>query len=141
MAETRLWQKVLKPLMPRGKFTRIENAEAGPGTPDVHYRLTETDGWLELKDARHPNSDVPFPNENVGLHKTQLHWLKEYISYGGLAWIVARVGKRIFWIHGRHFSAFNGATMKRLHALSAYVMDQDSPDVRKIKKLLQGEDR
>lgn len=140
MSETRLWTW-LKPYLPRGQYTRVETGETGPGTPDVHYRLNTNDGWIELKDSRHPNADVPFKNEDDGLHKSQKVWIRGYVVFDGIVWIAARVGKEIFWVPGKNAEVFNGASLRRLRAISAHVTDSSKPDVRKIKQLLQGEDQ
>lgn len=140
MAEKALW-KWLKLYCPKGKYTRVENGEAGPGTPDVYYRLRANSGWIEMKDARHPNSLIPFRNEDVGLHKSQRDWIQEEVTLGGLVWIVARVGKQILFVHGKYCQAFNGARMTRLLRFSALTIDQNNPgpSVRRLKQLLEGD--
>lgn len=139
MAETQLWEW-LKPLCPQGHYTRVENGEAGPGTPDVYYRLPMTSGWIELKDARHPKSKIPFPNEKVGLHLSQRIWIREEVTLGGLVWIVARVGKEILWISGTYHDKFNGASIQSLRRMSrlTFSMTDNQIPVRKIYLQLNG---
>lgn len=138
MAENQLW-KWLKPYCPQGHYTRVENGDVGPGTPDVNYRLLTQEGWIELKDARYPTADIPFPNEKHGIRRTQLRWIADHVFFGATVWIVARAGDEIFFIHGKNVAAVNGATRKRLRSLSVYVL-RDKPNVRKIRSMLTGED-
>jgi hypothetical protein len=140
MAETNLW-KWLKPYCPQGRYSRIESLDTAPGHPDVSYRIREASGTIELKDARSKRPTIPFPDEDKGLHRSQINWIRDEIFFGGLVWIVARVGPEIFWLHGKHYSIFNGATLVRLRRFSSLVMDQSDPakSVRKIKQLLEGD--
>lgn len=139
MSETNLW-KWLRPYCPQGRYTRVENPDAGPGTPDVNYRITGAEGWIELKHARGKQPTVPFPNEDKGLHKSQLNWIRDQVTFSGIVWVVARVGDEIFWIHGERARAFNRATLKRLRFLSTYVLDMKGKvHVGKIKRMLEGE--
>lgn len=140
MSERTLWTW-LRPYCPAGQYTRVENGEAGPGTPDVHYRIPEGSGWIELKEARNPTSEVPFPNDKVGLHKSQKKWISEHVTFGGTVFIVARIGEEIFWIPGKYAEAFNEASQRRLRHLSALVHTHEilTPTIRKIKQLLGGE--
>jgi hypothetical protein len=139
MSEKNLW-KWLKPYCPLGRYTRVENPDAGPGTPDVNYRISKAEGWIELKDARSKKPTIPFPNEDVGLHRTQLNWIKDQVLFNGIVWVVARVSDQIFWVPGKYADSFNGGTMRRLRGLSALVIDSKAPhlSVRRIKELLEG---
>lgn len=137
MAEVQLW-KSLKPWLPQGRYSRIETPDTAPGSPDVNYRIVKAEGWIELKDARGKNPAVPFPNVDKGLHISQLGWIREQILFGGIVWVCARVGDQVFWVPGKNAGAFNGATMKRLKAHSHYVHG-DKPEVRKLKRMLEGE--
>jgi hypothetical protein len=138
LAETNLWTW-LKPYCPRGQYTRVENGEVGPGTPDVHYRVPGCTGWIELKDARSKNAKIPFPNPDVGLHKSQIRWIGEHVLYGGTVWIVPRIGKLILFIPGKYYSSFNGATLTRLQFLSKLAIDMTdpAPSLKKLKQLLE----
>lgn len=139
MSEKNLW-KWLKPYCPLGRYTRVENADAGPGTPDVNYRINRAEGWIELKHARGKNPTVPFPDEKKGLHTSQLNWIRDQILFGGIVWVVARVGDQVLWIHGSKAGAFNGATLKRLQRLASLTLDVNSAgqSLRRIKELLEG---
>ena len=139
MAETQLWEW-LKPFCPRGHYTRIENGEAGPGTPDVYYRLPTNSGFIELKDARHPKAKIPFPNERVGLHLSQRIWIREEVALGGVVWIVPRIGKEILFIPGFWGGKFNGmplVPLRELASLQFWMTDPKIP-VKKIYNLLTG---
>jgi hypothetical protein len=138
MAEVNLWAW-LKPYCPRGQYTRVENGEVGPGTPDVHYRVPGCTGWMELKDARSKKAKIPFPNPDVGLHKSQIRWIGEHVLYGGTVWIVARIGKLILFIPGKHYAAFNGATLSRLRFMSKLELDMNdpAPALKYLKQILE----
>jgi hypothetical protein len=137
VAEVQLW-KWLRPWLPRGRYSRIESPDTAPGFPDVNYRIAKAEGNIELKDARSKNPTIPFPNEDKGLHRSQLNWISDQVFFNGIVWVVARVGPQVFWVSGIHAGAFNGATMKRLKFLASYV-HEDKPDVRKLKRMLEGE--
>lgn len=140
MAEKALW-KWLKNYVPQGHYTRVENPDAGPGTSDVNYVTFGKEGWIELKDVPGREPNVPFPNIKKGLRKTQLRWIPDHVSHGGIVWIAARVGTKIYWVAGKHASCFNGATLKRLRLLATLVMDQNNPgpSLRQLKRMLMGE--
>lgn len=137
MSEVNQW-KALKPWLPQGHYSRIESPDTSPGVSDVNYRIPAAEGWIELKDNRATNPEVPFPNEKKGLRKSQLIWIPERVAFGGIVWIAARVGIVTFWVPGKYAGAFNGATLKRLGALAHYI-DPGRPDVRKLKRMLEGE--
>lgn len=137
MSEVNLW-KWLKPYCPQGRYSRVETPDTAPGFPDVNYRIMNAEGHMELKDARRPNAEVPFPNDKIGLHRSQLLWIADQLFFNGIVWVVARVGDKIFWVPGKNAGAFNGATQKRLAAHSHYVQSGRA-DVRKIKRMLEGE--
>jgi hypothetical protein len=138
MAETNLWSW-LRPYCPRGHYVRIENGEVGPGTPDVSFCVSRTEGWIELKDARSKTAKIPFPNPDVGLHKSQIRWITERQRNGGNVWICARVGKLILFIPGVYCNVFNGADLKRLRFFAKLEMDMSdpAPSLRKLKQLLE----
>lgn len=138
MAEKNLWTW-LRPYCPLGHYVRIENGEIGPGTPDVSFCVNGTEGWMELKDARSQTASIPFPNENVGLHKSQIRWIKDRLAAGGNVWIVARVGKLILFIPGKYYAAFNGAELRRLRffAKLEIEMQDPAPTLKKLKQLLE----
>lgn len=140
MAETQLWEW-LRPFCPQGKYDRVESPDTSPGIPDVYYRLLGSRaGWIELKDARHPNSKIPFPNEKVGLHLSQKIWIREEVSHGGLVWICARIGKGILFVHGSHADRFNGASIEKLLMMCslAFTMQERVP-IHAIYDLLVGD--
>jgi hypothetical protein len=138
VSETNLWAW-LRPYCPLGRYTRVENPDAGPGSPDVNYRILKAEGWIELKDARAKNPLIPFPDEKRGLHRTQINWIRDQVTFNGIVWIAARVGNEILWIPGKNASGFNGATLKRLKSMSTLIIDQTVPakTVRRIKELLE----
>jgi len=95
---------------------------------------------MELKDSRAPNSPIPFKNEVDGLHATQLDWIGDEMRMGGLVWIVARVGRLIYWIHGSKASQFNGCS--DLKSLATYVLNGrflNDRDTKAIRQMLAGE--
>jgi hypothetical protein len=107
----------------------------------VYYRLKSCGGWIELKDSRHPNADIPFPNDKVGLHRSQIRWITEEIKYRGLVLILARHAREIYFIPGKFASFFNAAPVHRLRFFSALTVDAGNPGahIKRIKKVLEGD--
>lgn len=141
MSEKSLWSWI-RPYLPQGHYTRIESPDTSPGVPDVNYIVGGTEGWIELKEARHAKSEVPFPTEETGLHRTQIIWIEEHVTYEGRVWIAARIDRQILWIPGKYARAFNGAPRHRLDFFSALTIDQEkSVEVGRLSKLLRGDHR
>lgn len=140
MSETALWSW-LRPYLPLGHYTRVENGEAGPGFPDVHYQIRpRVCGTIELKDAQHPNRHPPFKGVDDGLHHSQLQWMRQNVARGGVVWIVARVGKQVFWVHGRMADHFNGCA--DLSTIATFVLPRRVREehLSIMAKLLEGND-
>lgn len=142
MSEKTLWS-YLHGIVPAGRYTRIETGETGPGVPDVYYRLqARVNGWIELKDSRSPNAEIPFKDVDDGLHVTQLEWIRDEVKMGGIVTIVARVGKFVYWIPGYKAARFNGNPNLKL--ISQIVLNGrgiTSKDTSAIRRMLCGEDR
>lgn len=139
MSETNLWDW-LKPYLPKGKYDRVESGDTAPGIPDVHYRLTDHEGWFELKESRNPTATTPFTDRH-GVRKSQKIWISEYVALGGTCHIVAQVGGEILFIPGKFAYSVNGATLRRLKFFSVLVLSRDDPGagLRKLKSLMVGE--
>ena len=111
MSEGSLWSYVRDKLLPKGiHATRIENeTDSGfGGFPDVHYSLlrangTRSSGTIELKFLR--KKKPPFGDD--GLRLSQKIWIRDELAAGGLVWIIADIGQRIFLVRGRNWKAFN----------------------------------
>ena len=102
MNESSLWEWLRDIALPYGHYSRIESPDTAPGFPDVHYQVGEKGtGTLELK-ATDRALKVPFPNEEKGLHKSQLRWIKDNLKHGGIVWIIAEVPGVIYLLHGKH---------------------------------------
>jgi hypothetical protein len=140
VSEKTLWG-YLRGLVPIGKYTRIETGETGPGVPDVYYRLqAKKNGWMELKDSRTPNAEIPFKTEDDGLHTTQLDWIRDEVRMGGTVWIVARAGTLVYWVPGRLAPRFNGNP--NLRRISSWVLNGRTirtEDTSAIRRMLCGE--
>lgn len=139
MRETKLWEW-LKPRLPEGQYSRIESGDTAPGFPDVYYRLRGGTGTIELKVSQNPKAEVPFRNEDDGLHKSQIRWIQANIRLKGTVWIVARIGDDILFIPGRYCQVFNGAKAKYLYAISSLVLTMGKvklKDLRILKNLLE----
>lgn len=137
MTEKALW-KLLKPYLPQGHYVRVENADAGPGTPDVNYRIKKIEGWIELKNE--PGTPtVPFPDKKKGLHQSQLDWIEARLAFGGKVLIVARVGPEIFFLPGKVFRHFNGASRFDLRMISYLVAPYINigSKIKIIKRILE----
>ena len=102
MNESSLWEWLRDIALPYGHYSRIESPDTAPGFPDVHYQVGEKGtGTLELK-ATDRALKVPFPNEEKGLHKSQLRWIRDNLKHGGIVWIIAEVPGAIYLLHGKH---------------------------------------
>lgn len=130
MNEASLWEWLRDVSLPLGHYSRVESPETAPGFPDVHFQVTKgktsTSGTLELK-ATDRSMRVPFPNEEKGLHKTQLRWIKQNVAEGGIVWIIAETPGIIYIIHGKEAEKFNGATHEDLVELAWNMIHRDNP--------------
>lgn len=129
MNETNTWEWLRDVVLPLGFYSRVESPDTSPGIPDVHYQINpHHTGWIELK-CNMLRAEIPFPDEDNGLHKSQKKWLKRYVELGGIAWIIAETPEGIFIIHASNADLFNGATHHELRALSVEVIERESPIV------------
>ena len=130
MNENNLWEWLRDVVLPVGHYSRIESPDTAPGFPDVHFSVTKdgvsTSGTLELK-ATDRNLRVPFPDEEKGLHKSQLKWIRENIKQGGIVWIIAETTEGIFLIHGKNAAKFNGARYEDLFDIGWETMSRNDP--------------
>lgn len=110
--EAGLWNWLRK-YLPPGRYSRIESSTS-PGIPDVSYTISGIRGWIELKDAQKSTAKQPF--KRCGLRPDQINWFRDEITANGCTglWILARVGKGIYMIHGTFFEEFNGMTQFEL---------------------------
>jgi hypothetical protein len=122
MNESNLWDWLRDVVLPLGHYSRIESPDTAPGFPDVHYQVGDDGcGTLELKANDRP-AKVPFPDEEKGLHKSQLRWINENLKYGGIVWIIAETPGAIYIIHGKDADVFNGATHEELIEMAWQIM-------------------
>ena len=130
MNEASLWEWLRDVALPLGQYSRIESPDTAPGFPDVHFQVTKgktsTSGTLELK-ATDRNMRVPFPNEEKGLHTSQLRWIRDNVKEGGIVWIIAETPGIIYIIHGKEAAKFNGATHEDLVELAWNMIHRDNP--------------
>lgn len=127
MNESNLWEWLRDVSLPHGSYSRIESPDTAPGFPDVHYQVGEKGcGTIELK-ANHRPANVPFPDEEKGLHTSQKKWIKQNVKEGGVCWIIAEVPGIIYIIHGKDAENFNGATHLELEEMAWNVMSRDDP--------------
>ena len=130
MNEHNTWEWLRDVALPNGHYSRIEAPETAPGFPDVTFSILGCDGTIELK---YGTGAVPFPNEDKGLHKSQLIWFRQNCAVGGNCWIIAEVPPRILVIHGECWDQFNGATAEQLYEMSAAVVyrenERDAPEI------------
>lgn len=127
MNESNLWEWLRDIGLPTGHYSRIESPDTAPGFPDVHYQVGETGcGTIELK-ANHRPAKVPFPDEEKGLHKSQLKWIRSNILCGGIVWIIAETPGAIYIIHGKDADRFNGATHQELIDMAWEMIYRNAP--------------
>ncbi len=127
MNEGNLWDWLRDVALPLGQYSRIESPDTAPGFPDVHYQVGKDGcGTLELK-ATDRNAKVPFPDEEKGLHRSQLKWIRDNISEGGIVWIIAETPGVIYIIQGKDAPKFNGATHEQLCRMTWQVIFRSEP--------------
>jgi len=145
MNEGNLWDWLRDVVLPLGHYSRIESPDTAPGFPDVHFQVirrspedrvkseTSTSGTLELK-ATDRRLRVPFPDEEKGLHRSQLKWIRNNVKEGGIVWIIAETPEKIYIIHGKDAAKFNGAEHEDLFDMAWNMMNRDNP--KEAAKLL-----
>ena len=130
MNENNLWEWLRDVALPLGHYSRIESPDTAPGFPDVHFQVTKnktsTSGTLELK-ATDRALRVPFPDEEKGLHRSQLKWIRDNLNDGGIVWIIAETPGAIYLLHGGYASKFNGATHEDLLNMAWQTLSRDDP--------------
>lgn len=127
MNEANLWDWLRDVALPLGQYSRIESPDTAPGFPDVQYQVgKEGCGTLELK-ATDRALRVPFPDEEKGLHKSQLRWIKANVNEGGIVWIIAETPGVIYIVHGKDAAKFNGATHEDLIEMAWETISRNDP--------------
>lgn len=136
MNEANLWDWLRDVSLPLGQYSRIESPDTAPGFPDVFFQVHDHQdpthvphigcGTLELK-ATDRASRVPFPDEEKGLHKSQLRWIKANVKEGGIVWIIAETPGVIYIVHGKDAAKFNGATHEDLIEMAWETMSRSDP--------------
>ena len=114
-SERALWLW-LKPRLPlAGHYTRIES-EISPGFPDIHYTFAGISGTLELKCSYYPKAKFPF--KSIGIRKSQIDWIRDELSAGGIVWLMLQVGSERMLLSGAWASHVNNFTLRQLHNYS-----------------------
>lgn len=128
MNEGNLWEWLRDVALPLGQYSRIESPDTAPGFPDVHYQVGKDGcGTLELK-ATDRSLKIPFPDEEKGLHRSQLKWIRDNVKEGGIVWIIAETPGAIYIIHGGNAPKFNGATHEQLNEIAWQVIFRNAPE-------------
>ncbi len=136
MNEANLWEWLRDVTLPLGQYSRIESPDTAPGFPDVHYQVGKDGcGTLELK-ATDRALRVPFPNEEKGLHKSQLRWIRDTVNEGGVVWVIAETPGVIYIVHGKDAAKFNGASHEDLIEMAWETMSRNDP--KQAARLLDG---
>ena len=136
MNESNLWEWLRDVTLPLGQYSRIESPDTAPGFPDVHYQVGKDGcGTLELK-ATDRALRVPFPNEEKGLHKSQLRWIRDTVNEGGVVWVIAETPGVIYIVHGKDAAKFNGASHEDLIEMAWETMSRNDP--KQAARLLDG---
>ncbi len=140
MKESTLWEWLRDVALPLGHYSRIESPDTAPGFPDVFFCVGQSPrrtagppvpgkagvGTIELK-ATDRSMRVPFPDEEKGLHKSQLRWIRDDVSAGGVVWIIAETPGIIYIIHGKDAAKFNGASHEDLLEMSWETLSRKDP--------------
>lgn len=136
MNESNLWEWLRDVSLPEGHYSRIESPDTAPGFPDVHFQVCDLEkpthvphigcGTIELK-CNMKLARVPFPDEEKGLHKSQLRWIRDSVANGGIVWIIAECPGVIYIIHGKDAAHFNGATHDQLAEMAWDTMTRNNP--------------
>lgn len=140
MNEASLWEWLRDIALPLGHYSRIESPETAPGFPDVFFCVGQSSrktagppipgkagmGTIELK-ATDRSMRVPFPDEEKGLHTSQLRWIKDDVAAGGVVWVIAETPGIIYIIHGKDAAKFNGASHEDLLEMSWETMSRKDP--------------
>ena len=71
---------------------------------------------------------MPFPNEDKGLHRSQLKWIRDNLTFWGNVYVIAEAVPDIFVIHGSEAEEFNGSTRENLHKISVAILNRDDPE-------------
>lgn len=129
MKESSLWDYLRPRLPPIGVYSRIET-DICPGFPDVVYTIEGVTGFIELKSAK-GISERPF-NEKTGIRKSQKIWISEAIEARAVVWIVAGVGKEIFFIHGSYCKMFNRMTLTEMRIRADYMIVKGTTSAHQI---------
>jgi hypothetical protein len=132
--ESNLWEWLRDVALPLGQYSRIESPDTAPGFPDVFFQVSDEVprlnnigcGTIELK-ATDRSLRVPFPDEEKGLHKTQLRWIRDNVAAGGIVWIIAETPGVIYIVHGKDAAKFNGATHEDLIEMAWETMSRSDP--------------
>jgi hypothetical protein len=138
--ERKLWEW-LSGNVPLGQFSRIESGATCPGFADVDYILESGhQGVMELK-AKDTRTEVPFKNQDDGIHKSQKRWIRERVRCGGRVFIIAQVDEYIYCLPGSYVAQFNGSTLRELTKHSLCILSKDKPveAANELQKLLTGE--
>lgn len=105
-SEQALWQWVKRHFNKFGFWERIENNLAR-GTPDLHYCINGSAGWIELKQLEawpmRETTKVQVPTLTI----YQRTWHEEYAKQSGRSWLLLRVGMRDYLL-------FAGSDVKRI---------------------------
>lgn len=126
MNESNLWEWLRDVALPLGHYSRIESPDTAVGFPDVHYQIGfGLTGTIELKYSE--GGLRPFPNQDKGLHSSQLKWIRNNTAQWGYVWIIAEVPPNIYVINGTDADEFNGATQNELLDLAIGVLYRDDP--------------
>lgn len=114
MSESSFWNLLRTKIGMVGHFERVENA-VGDGTPDVSYCISGVEGWIELKSrTKAPARTTTSVFIEKGLRDSQVGWAKTRLRHGGNIWILARVGRMSYLVHGEHCEVFNTWTLAEL---------------------------
>ena len=140
MSEHNLWGSVRKGLTDAADLKidlmRVENI-VQDGCPDVNFCFAGYEGWIELKHTDSPPArDSTSVFKNGGLRDGQIIWIHRRARVGGNVWILARCGKTIFLVDGRHAKKFNDYTYPELLEFSDWYHIGARVDWKSLLKII-----
>ena len=106
---------------------RVENSLAR-GVLDVEGCINGVAFWLELKAGPAPARDTSLV-QCEPLKDRQREFIRRRLDVGGRAWVLYRVGRDVYLIHGMSAAAIESPSVKTLQILSRCEKDATPWDI------------
>jgi hypothetical protein len=130
MKETELSRKIIKLLQFSGIFVqRIESPMTGVGIPDLFFRTTQTDGWIEFKVIQHPIK-LEQKKIKIPFRPGQLNWIKNYVAMGGNAFLFISIDSSLFIFKNKNIErSYTQETFIKKAKYAQFLKDVDAEDI------------